>query len=159
MLEVLVFEVGGQRHGLPAVAVRELLRAVAITPLPEAPADVAGVINLRGRVVPILDVRSRLKLPLKPLAPSDHFVVIEVAERLQVLRVDRALDFVRLGEAECENVQALVPAAAASARVARVADQIVLIHDPVSFFSWNNDSALTQALSEPRQPQQEKRAS
>ena len=48
--EILVFEIGGRRYGLPASEVRELLRAVTILPLPLAPAVVEGVINLRGVV-------------------------------------------------------------------------------------------------------------
>ena len=74
-LEIVVFEVGGQQYGLPASDVRELQRAATLTPLPRAPAIVEGVVNLRGAVVPVLDIRSRFRLPPKPMEPTDHFVV------------------------------------------------------------------------------------
>src|SRR5881296_2430916 len=73
--EVLVFEVGGQKYALPTADVRELVRAVAITPLPAAPAVIEGVVDVRGRVLPVLDVRARFRLPPKALDPSDHFIV------------------------------------------------------------------------------------
>ena len=57
-LEVVVFEIGGLLYALPAASVRELVRAVAIVPPPRAPAIVEGIINLRGKVVPVLDVRA-----------------------------------------------------------------------------------------------------
>src|ERR1700687_6141499 len=88
--EVLVFEVGGQRYGLPTADVRELVRAVAITPLPNAPAVIEGVVNVRGRVPPVLDVRPRFRLPPKPLDPSDHFIVASAGPRGVILRVDGA---------------------------------------------------------------------
>ena len=63
--EVLVFEVEGQRYGLPTADVRELVRAVTITPLPNAPAVIEGVVNVRGRVLPVLDMRARFRLPAR----------------------------------------------------------------------------------------------
>ena len=102
-LEVVVFEVGGQQFGLPASDVRELQRAATVTPLPRAPAVVEGVVNLRGTVVPVLDIRARFRLPPKPMQHTDHFVVAAAGERLVALRVDRATletEFLKLAEAE-----------------------------------------------------------
>jgi purine-binding chemotaxis protein CheW len=94
--EVLVFEVGGRRYGLPAAEVRELVRAVAILPLPQATAGIEGVINIRGTVVPVLDLRARLGLPAKPVEPADHMIVTGSDRRPVALRIDRALELVTL---------------------------------------------------------------
>jgi purine-binding chemotaxis protein CheW len=116
--EILVFEVAGRRFGLPAGDVRELLRAVAIVPLPLAGRGVEGVVNLRGQVVPVLDLRARLGLPPRPVAPTDHMIVAQAEGRLVALRVDRALDLVRV---ESDRI---VPGAIAgqAVRVARLDD-------------------------------------
>jgi hypothetical protein len=90
---ILVFEIGGRRFGLPAAEVRELLRAVTILPLPLAPDVVEGIINVRGTVVPVLDIRARLRLPAKAAEPSDHLIVVEPGGRPVVLRIDRALNW------------------------------------------------------------------
>src|SRR4051794_17371746 len=102
-LAVVVFEVGGQRYGLPAADVQELLRAVAVVPLPRAPVVVKGVINLRGRVVPVFDIRSRFRLPPRDVAPADHLVVAQAGPRLVALHVDRAIDLVHLDAADVED--------------------------------------------------------
>jgi purine-binding chemotaxis protein CheW len=68
VLEVVVFELAGQLFGLPA-AVHELIRAVAVVPLPRTPAVVKGVINLRGRIAPVLDLRVWFRLPAKEVEP------------------------------------------------------------------------------------------
>jgi purine-binding chemotaxis protein CheW len=128
-LEVLVFEVGDRRYGLPAADVRELVRAVAVVPLPGAPPGVEGVINLRGRVVPVLDVRARLGLPSRPVEPSDHLVVARAGQRLVALRVDRATDLVRFDAADVGEARGLVPGLESVGWVARLPDDVLLIHD------------------------------
>jgi purine-binding chemotaxis protein CheW len=93
--EILVFELGGRRYGLAATDVRELVRAVTIVPTPRASAVLEGIINLRGVVVPVLDIRSRLGLPAKAVELSDHLVVVEsrnLGGRPLALRVDRPLE-------------------------------------------------------------------
>jgi hypothetical protein len=69
-LDIVVFEVGGQVYALPALDVHELIRAVAIVPLPRAPAIVEGIINLRGKIVPVLDIRSRFRFTPMTISSS-----------------------------------------------------------------------------------------
>jgi purine-binding chemotaxis protein CheW len=92
--EILVFEIAGQRYGLPVTEVRELVRAVAIVPLPLARPPVEGVVDLRGQIVPVIDLRSRLGLPTRPVSPSDHMIVAQSKGRVVALRIDRAIDLV-----------------------------------------------------------------
>src|SRR5262245_8682454 len=145
-LEVLVFEVAGRRYGLAAADVRELVRAVAVVPLPGAPPAVEGVINVRGRVVPVLDVRARLRLPAKPVEPSDHLVIAQAGERLVALRVDRATDLVRLEAADVEEARGLLPGLESAGWVARLPDDVLLIHDLGAFLSRAESARLDDAL-------------
>src|SRR5512142_1921162 len=57
--QIVVAELGGERYGLPIEAVYEIIRFQAITAVPQAPAFVEGVINLRGRIIPVVDLASR----------------------------------------------------------------------------------------------------
>ena len=147
--EVLVFEVGGQKYGLPTADVRELVRAVAITPLPNAPAVIEGVVNVRGRVLPVLDVRARFRLPAKSLDPSDHFIVASAGPRGVILRVDRATHLALVDEASIQPPQTLGPNADYVAGVAKLEDGLVLIHDLATFLSAAEAASLDEALSEP----------
>lgn len=112
---VLVFEVGARRFGLPAADLREIVRAVAIAPLPHAPAAVEGVINLRGEIVPVIDLRRMLGLPARGVVLSDHLVIAHWDSAPLALRVDRALEF-RSDEAGADALHA---------RVVRLADGLV----------------------------------
>ena len=61
-LEVLVFEVGDKRFGVHSGNVREVVRAVKLSPLPEKPDIVEGLLNLRGQILPVVDVRRLFSL-------------------------------------------------------------------------------------------------
>jgi purine-binding chemotaxis protein CheW len=147
--EVLVFEVGGQRYGLPTVDVRELVRAVTITPLPNAPAAIEGVVNVRGHVLPVLDVRSRFRLPAKALDPSDHFIVASAGPRGVILRVDQATHLALVDEASVQPSQTLGPSATYVAGVAKLDDGLMLIHDLTTFLSAAEAVSLDEALLAP----------
>ena len=147
--EVLVFEVGGQRYGLPSVDVRELVRAVAITPLPNAPAVIEGVVNVRGRVLPVLDIRARFRLPAKPLDPSDHFIVASAGPRGVILRVDRATHIAVVDDASVQPPQTLGPSGTYVAGVAKLDGGLVLIHDLTTFLSAAEAASLDEALVAP----------
>lgn len=122
--EILVFELAGHRFGLPGSTVRELLRAVFIHPLPRSPKTVEGVINVRGEVVPVFDLRQALGLPYKPVEPGDHFVVVWAGARLAALRVDRAVELATV-EASAVEKRAELPAQG----VAKFADGLVVLPD------------------------------
>jgi purine-binding chemotaxis protein CheW len=128
-ITVLVFAIDGQRHGLPASDIQELLRAVAVVAVPEAPAGVEGVIDLRGQVVPVLSARELFRRAPRPLQPSDHFIVLRCAGRLVALRVDRALDLVQVDATNVEQGEGMLSGAGRVVWVARLPDGLVPIHD------------------------------
>lgn len=95
-IDLLVFELEGRRFGLPAEAVDELVHAVAQTPLPgEAGGDFEGVVDVRGGIVPVMDIRRRLGMGAKAVAPSDHLIIARAGGRRVAVRVDRTLELSR----------------------------------------------------------------
>lgn len=146
-LEVLLFEVDGRRYALPSALIRELVWAVTIVPLPKAPPIVEGVINVRGTVVAVLDIRSRFRLSPKPLEHTDHFALAWAGPRLVAVRADRALDLVRLDAAQVEDAKVSVPGAEYVAGVAKLPEGLILIHDLETFLSEAEAEALGAAIS------------
>lgn len=94
LIDVLLLEVDGRRIGLPASLVVEVLPSAAVEPLPDAPAAVEGVLNVRGEVLPVISMRHRLGMPPRPPTVDDHLVRVESGGRHLLLRVDRALDLI-----------------------------------------------------------------
>jgi purine-binding chemotaxis protein CheW len=93
----LTLSVGGQACGIPVLVVRDVLSAQSITRIPLAPAEVAGSLNLRGRIVTAIDLRRRLGLPAREAtAPSPMSVVVEQGGELYSLLADSVGDVVPL---------------------------------------------------------------
>jgi purine-binding chemotaxis protein CheW len=94
--DVLIFEIEGRRFGVRADLVSEVLRAVTPVPLPSSATAVMGMINLRGRPLPVLKTRQRLGLAPRGVRHTDHLLVIDDGQLSYALHVDRAIDLVRL---------------------------------------------------------------
>ena len=148
MRQVLIFDVADRRLGLPAATLLEVVRAVAIAPLPKAPPIVEGVINYRGTVVPVLNLRQRFGLPAAPLLPEQHFLIARTGGRLVALRVDRALDLVPVAEADVASPADVAPGADYVSGIARRADGLLVIHDLDAVLSLDEIHGIDAALGE-----------
>lgn len=76
--QAVVFVVAGEQYGADVSVVLEIIRMTEITALPAAPAFVRGMINLRGKIIPVVDLRERFGLPPAPATRDSRIVVIEV---------------------------------------------------------------------------------
>ncbi len=95
--QVLVtLTVGDQLCGIPVLAVRDILGEQVITRIPLAPAEIAGSLNLRGRIVTAIDLRRRLRLPPAPAGQARMSVVAEQGGELYALLVDQVSEVLSL---------------------------------------------------------------
>lgn len=144
--DVVVLLLEGHRYAVPASIVAEVVRAVALTPLAEAPRAVEGIFSLRGTVVPTIDVRARFGIPSVPLDPSHHFIVVRAGIRLVALRVDRAEALTTLNTERIEPAQASVPSVEHVAGVALLDDGLIVIYDIDAFLSHAEAERLESLL-------------
>lgn len=100
--QLATFRLAGDLFGVPVSDVQEVLMEQPHTPTPQAPAAVAGLINLRGQVVTALDLRVRLSLP--PREPGSDYinVVVRHGEDVWSLLVDRIGDVIAVDDAQFE---------------------------------------------------------
>ncbi len=87
-LQIVVFELGDERYGLDIATVYEIIRHQPITAVPQAPEFVEGVINLRGRIIPVVDLRDRFGMGRGVLTRASRIVVAEAAGTRVGLVVD-----------------------------------------------------------------------
>ena len=146
--QLLTFEVGARRFALHAGVVREVVRAVAIAALPKAPPIVEGIINFRGTLVPVLDIRQRFRLPPAPLAPEQHLIIATADSRLVALRVDRALDLVVVADDAIEPAARVAPGTEYVAGIAKLTDGLLVIHDLETFLSQSEAGQVDVAVAD-----------
>lgn len=146
MPDLLVFALGERRFAVPAEVVVEVVRVVASAPLPGAPAIVEGVINVRGTLVPALDIRSRFGYAPAAVDPDQHLIVARAGPRSVALRVDRALELMSVPAEAIERTERVVPGVPLVKGCARLADGVIVIHDLESFLSLDEGATLDVAL-------------
>ena len=149
---VLVFNLEEQRFALPASDVVELVRAARLTALPRAPAIVEGVLNVRGVLVPVLDLRRRFGLAPAPLHPDDHLVLARAGSRNVALRVTRAESLEPVHPGELDAAPLDWPGVGLVAGVLKRADGTLVVHDLSAFLSQAESDSLDAALAEQGSP-------
>jgi purine-binding chemotaxis protein CheW len=94
--QFISFSVGEEDYGLELLRVKEVIRVREITWLPKAPSFVKGIINLRGDVIPIIDLRDKFGLGSREHTATTRVIVVEVDSRLMGMVVDSASQVVRI---------------------------------------------------------------
>ncbi len=94
--QFLTFTLGGENYGLPILKVQEIKGATTVTPIPNTPGFIKGAMNLRGSVIPVIDLRERFGLPARELH-SSVTIVVSVGERVVGLVVDAVSDVLTIG--------------------------------------------------------------
>lgn len=101
--EFLTFALGEEEYGVEILKVQEIRGYDSVTRLPEAPDYIKGVINLRGVIVPVIDMRLKFRQPAE-YGPTTVMIVLNVADRVVGIVVDAVSDVVRLGDEQIRDV-------------------------------------------------------
>jgi purine-binding chemotaxis protein CheW len=100
--EYIAFELADETYALPLTTIREILKLPPVTEVPRAPADVLGIISVRGRVTTIVDLRRRLRMPTTNATTHTRVLLVDSGEEIVGLLVDRVLSVYRLRDEEVE---------------------------------------------------------
>jgi len=98
VLQLVSFQLGPEEYAIDILGVQEIIRVVEITRVPNAPHYVEGVLNLRGKIIPIINLRRRLGLSSTEHTKDTRIVVVDVAHLLLGFIVDSVEEVLRLPE-------------------------------------------------------------
>jgi purine-binding chemotaxis protein CheW len=140
------FTLGDLDFALALYSVERIVRAVAIAPLPGAPAAVLGLVTVRGEVLPVADMRRRFGLAPRPVHLHDHLVIARSARRRWGLVVQAACDVVECEDDEVIPPESVVPGLEHVHGIARTPDGLLLVHDLDRFLALDEEAALQEAL-------------
>lgn len=144
---LLVFRLDGRRHSLDARAVVEVLPALTVCPLPGQPHYVAGAIDLRGTIVPVVDLRARFARPSRSMELSDRLVVARSRGRLVALWVDEVEELTAGGDAAWAPAGGLVAGERTLTGVVATAGGLATIHDLDAFVAECEADAVYEAAA------------
>jgi purine-binding chemotaxis protein CheW len=101
-LQVVGFRIGNETFGVRIASVREIVRVPEITAVPSAPETVEGVINLRGKIIPVMDLRKRFGQTEIQADKKNRILVVELNNKLVGLIVNAASEVLKIAPSEIE---------------------------------------------------------
>ena len=143
----VVFALDQERFALPLDCVERAVRVVEVTPLPKAPAIVDGVVNVQGRIVPVINLRRRFGVRERDIELSDHLLIARTVGLTLAMIVDAVSGVVECSERQLVASETVVPGAEYLQGIAKLADGMVLIHDLDTFLSFDEAQSIKQAMA------------
>jgi len=108
LYQLVNFDIANEEFGVDILKVQEIIRVLEVTRVPNCPAFVEGVINLRGKIVPVVDLRLRFNLPQIEKDNNTRIIVVELEEKTVGFLVDRVKEVIRIETAIIEPPPELV---------------------------------------------------
>jgi purine-binding chemotaxis protein CheW len=144
--QLVVFAMDEQRYALQLAAVDRVVRMVEVTPLPQAPQIVLGVINAQGRIIPVVDIRRRFRLPARDIHLSDHLLIARTARRTVALALDAVTGIVEGSAQAVITAEEILPGLEYVEGVIKLEDGLILIHDLDTLLSLEEEQTLAATL-------------
>jgi len=149
-MQLVVFELGDESYGVDISRVQDINRMQEITEIPHAPESVVGVINLRGRVIPVIDLRKRFGLPDAVHTKDTRIVVVHLDGNLIGVIVDAVSQVLRIPADIVEQPSPVL--AGVDSRylrgIAKLADRLVILLDLDFVLSRREQEAISEVLAE-----------
>lgn len=147
--QLVTFELFGEVFALPILDVREIIRVTPITPVPQAPSFVEGVINLRGQIIPIVDLRKRFCVEAAAATEETRIIVVELGNGMVIgLIVDAVREVERIPTDSILPPPSLVAGSIGSEYIKGISnheDKMIVHIDMRKVFNSTEMSALESA--------------
>lgn len=146
LLQLVSFKLGEEEFGVDILKVQEINRLVDITKVPRAPSFVEGVINLRGKVIPIIDLRKRFGLDMKDRDKDTRIVVVDIEGSIMGMIVDAVSEVLRLPASTIEPAPEIATSIDSEyiRGVAKLEDRLLIFLDLSKVFSQQERMAINQ---------------
>ena len=145
-IQLCLFTLDERRYALTLLCVERVVFVVDITPLPKAPPVVLGVVNVKGDIVPVYDVRHRFRLPQRAINLTDQLMIARTSQQTVALLVDSVDGVIEVAEEDIAAAQGILPDIEYIQGIVKLPDGLVLIHDLEQFLSAEEERTLDEAL-------------
>lgn len=108
LLQMVVFQLGGEEFGVEIMKVQEIIRMPEITQIPQSPEYVEGVINLRGRIIVVINLDKRFNLVSKDIDDDSRIIVVEIGDNVVGMIVDSVNEVLRIQKSSVDPAPELV---------------------------------------------------
>lgn len=149
MNHLLAFEIDNYQFGLHVPLVERVVPACEVTPVPDGPAAVLGLINIQGTITPVLNTRKKLGLPERLVSPSDYFIIASSEKYHMALHVDSVKGLLEYSDDQLIPIDDVLTQET-PVSVVRIVDGLVLVYDTNKSLSDTERKHLAVALERVR---------
>ncbi len=144
LLQLVTFHLGDEEFAVDILNIQGINRMIEITKVPNSPDYVEGIICLRGKILPIIDLRRRLGLPTKEYDKSTRFIVVEIENKIIGFIVDSVCEVLRINRNLTEPPPAIVAGIASDyiTSVAKLEDRLIILLDLNKVLTDNQKAEL-----------------
>jgi len=147
LIQLVSFNLGPEEYAVEVLKVREIIRMTTITHIPNTPPSVEGIINLRGKVIPIVSLRSRFGMSDSEHDQHTRIIVMDIAGKLMGFVVDGVSEVIRISSDEIQPPPSLVTGGVDQdfiCGVIRHADRLLLMMELDRMFSSDEQDAFAE---------------
>lgn len=146
-IQVVSFALGSEEYGVDISQVQEIIRMVEITHVPRAPHFMEGVINLRGQLIPIIDLRTRFGMPRADHTKSTRIVVTEIGSKRVGIVVDSVSEVLNIPLENVENAPEMIAGVGTEyiQGVGKVGERLIILLDLTMVMSGEEKAQLETA--------------
>ena len=147
--QLVVFDLASEGYGVDIGAVREIIRMQEITRVPRTPEFVEGVINLRGKVIPVIDLRKRFGLQVADQSKDNRIVVVDIGKQDIGVIVDAVTEVLRISAASVEPPTSFITSADSDylLGIAKLESRLIILLDLESVLSNEEKETLASESS------------
>ena len=145
-LQFVIFSLDEQRYALPLASVERVVRVVEITPLPKGPEIVLGLINVQGRIMPVVNIRRRFGLPERELSLSDQLIIAHTSRRPVALVADSVSGLTTASASDMIAAEKILRHTRYIEGALKLEGGLIFIHDLDTFLSLEEHQALAEAM-------------
>ena len=145
--QLVVFDLASEAYGVDIGAVREIIRMQEITKVPRSPEFVEGIINLRGNVIPVIDLRKRFSLIGAERDKENRILVVDIGGKDIGVIVDAVTEVLRIASDSVEPPSAVITTFDSTylLGIAKLEDRLIILLDLQSVLSEDHQEALVEA--------------
>lgn len=144
-IQLVTFSVGAEEFGVDILRVQEINRMMAISKVPNSPPFVEGVINLRGKVIPVIDMRLRFGMPATGVTAHTRIIVMDLQDRITGFVVDAVREVLRMDASSLEATPEIVASISEDylKGIGRLPDRLLLLLDLDKLLTESEKGALS----------------
>ena len=147
LLQLVIFQLGGEEFGVEIMAVQEIIKMPAITAIPQAPEYVAGVINLRGRIIVVVNLSKKFNILSSEKNKEYKVIVVELENQVIGMMVDSVSEVLRIPNTNVDPAPGMVASGSSSnyiQGVGKLEDRLLILLDLRNVLSDHETEELYQ---------------